>query len=108
MRGSKAYRVQRIMPLKQCEFCKRPYSTESVSDSGRHPCCGIRPAGEMTGRVEGTCRIIGELGRGATGVVYLAQQLRLQRTAALKLMTTSTLDDEESAKLFFSEVHKDL
>ena len=92
------------MALKQCDFCKRPYDPEAVSASGRHPCCGVRSAGEMTGKIEGTCKIIGELGRGATGVVYLAQQLRLQRTAALKLMTTSTLDDENSANLFFSEV----
>ncbi|MBR2642915.1 MAG: protein kinase [Lentisphaeria bacterium] len=92
------------MSLIQCEFCKRPYDPKAVSASGRHPCCGVRPAGEMTGKIEGTCRIIGELGKGATGTVYLAQQLRLQRTAALKLMTNSTLDDEASARLFFSEV----
>ncbi len=92
------------MSVQQCEFCKRPYDPGEITDSGRRPCCGIRPAGEMTGRIEGTCRIIGELGRGATGVVYLAQQLRLQRSAALKLMTASTLDDENAANLFFSEV----
>lgn len=92
------------MTLKQCDFCKRPYDPNAVSASGRHPCCGVRTAGEMTGKIEGTCKIIGELGRGATGVVYLALQLRLQRTAALKLMTSSTLDDENSANLFFSEV----
>lgn len=92
------------MALQQCEFCRRPYDPGAVSASGRHPCCGIRPAGEMTGRIEGTCRIIGELGRGATGTVYLAQQLRLQRNAALKLMTANALDDQKAAKLFFSEV----
>ena len=92
------------MTLKQCDFCKRPYDPEAVSASGRHPCCGVRSAGEMTGKIEGTCKIIGELGRGATGVVYLAQQLRLQRAAALKLMTAHALDGENSANLFFSEV----
>lgn len=92
------------MTLQQCEFCKRPYDPEEVKDAGRHLCCGVRPAGEMTGKIEGTCRIIGELGRGATGVVYLAQQLRLQRRAALKLMTGNTLDNEKAANLFFSEV----
>ena len=72
--------------------------------AGRHRCCGIRSAGELTGTIEGTCRILGELGKGSTGTVYLATQLRLQRTVALKILNRDGLDAEKTEKLFFSEI----
>ena len=88
----------------RCEFCGRQYDPAENGPTGRHRCCGIRSAGELTGSIEATCRIVGEIGRGSTGTVYLADQLRLHRRAALKIMSGEGLGDAQSAKLFFSEI----
>ena len=92
------------MNSRLCEFCGRPYDPSSDDPSGRHGCCGIRSAGERTGRIEATCRILGEIGGGSTGTVYLAEQLRLHRKAALKIMSPSGLADVQTGKLFLSEI----
>ncbi len=77
------------------------YEPAAVEPDRRHPCCGIRPAGELTGAVIGGCQIIGEIGSGSTGVVYLAEQLRLKRRVALKLLYD--VGDPGARDLFFAE-----
>ena len=92
------------MTLQRCEFCGRAFDPAELDPSGRHRCCGVRSAGELTGTVEGTCRILGELGKGSSGTVYLATQLRLHRTVALKILNRDGSGDGRIEKLFFSEI----
>ena len=92
------------MTPQRCEFCGRLYDPAENDPAGRHGCCGVRSAGELTGAIEGTCRILGEIGGGSTGTVYLAEQLRLHRLAALKIMSRQSLADGSAGKLFFSEI----
>ncbi len=57
------------------------------------------PAGTM---VNGY-RVERELGRGAMSVVYLAQQLDLQRPVALKVLAAELAADKEFVRRFFNE-----
>ncbi|MCH8830294.1 MAG: serine/threonine protein kinase, partial [Planctomycetes bacterium] len=51
----------------------------------------------------GDYRIIREIGRGGMGVVYEAEQIRLQRRVALKVLPHSMLQSENSRKRFLRE-----
>ncbi|MBI2933285.1 MAG: serine/threonine protein kinase [Planctomycetes bacterium] len=73
--------------------CGKRYLIEHPRPDSRYQCgrCGRRleapeptalPAGTRVGRFE----IEAEIGRGATGIVYRARDLRLNRTVALKLL----------------------
>jgi serine/threonine protein kinase len=53
--------------------------------------------------VDGTYRVLGELGRGAMGVVLLAEDLRLQRSVAIKLIRPELLDQGDLRERFLSE-----
>src|SRR5919112_1224949 len=48
-------------------------------------------------------RIERQLGRGGMGVVYLAEQVRLRRHVALKLITPDLAEDEEFRQRFERE-----
>lgn len=77
-------------------------NTESVSQSisdtvvlgGQDP---------YIGKIFGGCRLVGKVGSGAVGVVYLAQHLRLDRPVAVKLLAKGLEAQEELRQRFLME-----
>lgn len=57
----------------------------------------------MIGETIGQYRILSELGRGGMGVVYLAEDTKLNCRRALKFLPPSSLDNEEDRARFLTE-----
>jgi serine/threonine protein kinase len=55
------------------------------------------------GKIFGGCRLIGRVGSGAVGVVYLANHLRLDRPVAVKLLAKGLESQEEIRERFLLE-----
>jgi len=53
--------------------------------------------------LDGRYRVVGELGRGAMGVVYLAYEPALQRPVALKVLAPRFANDPKARKRFLRE-----
>ena len=58
---------------------------------------------ELVGRTVGGCRILRELGRGAAGSVYLAEQLSLKRKVAMKILAPHLARRPEVLERFVRE-----
>ncbi len=57
----------------------------------------------MIGRIISHFRILEKLGQGGMGVVYKAQDLELDRPAALKFLTSEQVDEQRSTQRFLQE-----
>src|SRR4030042_1255980 len=65
----------------------------------RVPAAEIRPGQTVAGKY----RIVGKLGRGGMGVVYEAEDLRLERKVALKFLPAALTADPEARERFIHE-----
>ncbi len=68
-----------------------------------HLVTGDAPSSEIIGKQLGDFKLLRELGRGGMGVVYLAQQISLDRKVAVKLLPFASLLEPKYIERFKNE-----
>ncbi|MDD5698086.1 MAG: serine/threonine-protein kinase [Victivallaceae bacterium] len=86
-------------------FCKKCRSYTERDDDKCCPKCGadLKDAVIAPSTVIAGFKIIRELGHGANGVVYLAEQTSLDRQVALKILPDAQAEDPDFVKAFLKE-----
>jgi len=87
-----------------CAHCLNQFDTlQDDLTGGICPACQQRFPGMFAGYTVRDFNVIGELARGANGVVYVAQQPLLRRDVALKLILHELSSSQENIENFFAE-----
>ena len=88
----------------RCSTCQQFFDTlQTDLTGGVCPACNHQFPGMFAGKQVRDFYIIGELARGANGVVYVAQQPLLRRDVALKLIINELSSERENIEQFFAE-----
>ena len=91
--------------MNRCPTCTRCFvDTQEVcplDDARLVPFAGDAPAG--LGRVFGTYRVIGLLGEGGMGSIYIAAHTRLSRYVAIKVLRPELATRKDAVARFFDE-----
>src|SRR5690348_6139400 len=79
-----------------------PSVPTEVGDQATHYGLGDVSTDQMVPRL-GRFELLGQIGRGGMGTVWLARDVRLDRRVALKLLPTDLVDDEHAVARFRRE-----
>jgi eukaryotic-like serine/threonine-protein kinase len=108
-RGGPSRPLSSRRPVRDARSTSR--SVEAVPDGVPQEGTGAVPAGAYNQRMADTSsdvvcgryRVLGNLGKGAMGLVYMAHDPVLDRKVAIKQMTAEIADNEELRKRFYIE-----
>ncbi|MBI3724467.1 serine/threonine protein kinase, partial [bacterium] len=86
----------------RCLGRARPRAETAEEDLGPLLHSALAPSGDVPGKI-GRYVVLGELGRGAAGVVYRARDLMLRREVAIKTIGDATIAGAEALERFHTE-----
>jgi tRNA A-37 threonylcarbamoyl transferase component Bud32 len=87
--------------LKECPVCGRCYDVEARACTADG--ADLKMNAPVERDIDGHYRLLRLIGRGGMGAVYQAQDLRLNRMVAVKLLTNTSISDGTALKRFERE-----